>query len=134
MVAAYPTPGRTATLTGSCTPIDWGRLVTCNVQFILYGPDGETVNGVPVTFRTAGGWGGAVFPVSSRTGTAGPGEADATLFPSGSDCGSSTTVVATANGVTARTQITVACPTGATAPGLQLIISLLQLLLGHTHF
>ena len=133
-VSAYPSPGQTATLTGGCLSIDQGSGSGCRLRFVLYGATGQIVNGVPVTFTTSGVHGAAVIPPSSRTGTAGPGEADATFLPGGLDCGRAATIVAHAKGTSALTQIMVNCPPDTTVARLQLLLDLLRTLLGNFHW
>jgi hypothetical protein len=132
--AAYPPPGDTATLTGGCLSIDQGSGSGCRLRFVLYGATGQTVNGVPVTFTTRGVHGAAVIPPSSSTGTAGPGEADATFLPGGLECGRPATIVAHAKGTSTQTQIMVNCPPDDTVARLQLLLELLRTILGHVHW
>lgn len=132
--AAYPPPGDTATLSGGCLSIDQGSGSGCRLRFVLYGATGQTVNGAPVTFSTSGVHGAAVIPPSSTTGTAGPGEADATFLPGGLQCGRAATIVAHAKRTSARTQIMVNCPPDDTVARLQLLLELLRMVLGNLHW
>jgi hypothetical protein len=129
-VSAYPSPGQTATLTGGCLSIAQGSGSGCLLRFVLYGATGQTVNGVPVTFTAKGVKGAAVIPPSSTTGTAGPGEADATFLPGGLECGRAATIVAHAKGASAQTQIMVNCPPDDTLARLQLLLDMLRAVLG----
>jgi hypothetical protein len=133
-VAAYPAPSATATLSGDCLSIAQGSGSGCRVRFVLYGATGATVNGTQVTFTTSGVRGAAVIPPSSRTGTAGPGEADATFLPGGIECGRAATIVAHAKGTSARTQIMVNCPPDNTMARLQLLLDLFRTLLGNSNW
>ena len=133
-VSAYPSPGQTATLTGGCLSIAQGSGSGCLLHFVLYGANGRTVNGVPVTFTTKGVRGAAVIPPSSTTGTAGPGEADATFLPGGVTCGRAATIVAHAKGASAQTQIMVNCPPDDTVARLQLLLELLRMVLGNVNW
>jgi hypothetical protein len=132
--AAYPPPGGTATLTGGCLSIAQGSGSGCRLRFVLYGATGQSVDGAAVTFTTSGVNGAAVIPPSSTTGTAGPGEADATFLPGGVECGRAATIVAQAKGTSAQTQIMVICPPDDTVARLQLLLELLRTVLGHFHW
>jgi hypothetical protein len=114
VVAAYPSPASTATITSTCSSVAPGG--SCSITFTLVDGSNHPVSGAPVTFSLSGLSTGSVTVngttksdgVASSTFTA----AAAPTVGTDADCGKTGTITGTSGSATAQTQFTLTCPTG----------------------
>jgi hypothetical protein len=120
VVAAYPSPASTATITSTCSSVAPGG--SCSITFTLVDGSNHPVGSAPVTFSLSGLSTGSVTGsgttngsgVASSTFTA----AAAPTVGTDADCGKTGTITGTSGSATAQTQVTLTCPTGGLLGGL----------------
>jgi hypothetical protein len=116
VVGAYPSPGATATLHADCHAVFERSNPDCRLHFRLRDAKGRPVDGASVAWSVSGITGASVVPSGSVTGRGG--QAGALFVPGAGNCEKTATITATAQGVTAQTQVEVECLSDRRGPHL----------------